>query len=100
MVLDYPVVDVCSSVNLFWIVGLVMIHTTIGIYGNGSYKTNGVPTKHLAGHIKYNTEYRCGRALIVDNKIIHSGNLSLEFIQTRLRCIGFIKEIIDTQPYH
>lgn len=31
-----------------------MIHTTVGFYPNGSWKSNGVPSEDLAEHIAYN----------------------------------------------
>ena len=52
-----------------------MIHTTIGVYSNGSYKTNGVKCEDLANHIFYNMSARPGRALIVDNVVICKGQV-------------------------
>lgn len=49
------------------------IHTTIGIYPDGSYKTNGVESKHLKDHIKYNKSCRPGRALMIDGVIVLEG---------------------------
>jgi hypothetical protein len=58
-----------------------MIHTTIGIYLDGSYKVNGVQDQDLNSHIEYNKTFRFGRALIVDGKIVHLGYFKLEALQ-------------------
>ena len=58
-----------------------MIHTTIGLYADDSFKMNGVKPEHLTDHIYYNKTYRWGRALFVDGKCEYSGYLSDE--QTR-----------------
>ncbi len=50
-----------------------MIHTTIGLYANGTYKINGVKSEHLEEHIAYNKKYRGGRTLFVDGNLIHKG---------------------------
>lgn len=50
-----------------------MIHTTIGVYPNGSYKTNGVSSENLATHIWYNMRLRPGRSLYVDGVLIYRG---------------------------
>ena len=56
------------------------IITTVGIYPDGSFKLNGVAPEHLESHIKYNKEWRFGRALVVDGKIEYSGYLKDEDI--------------------
>lgn len=53
-----------------------MIHTTIGVYASGNYKMNGVCEANLSAHIAYNKQARPGRALFVDGKCAHVGNLS------------------------
>lgn len=54
------------------------IHTSIGVYLNGSIKTNGVSSKDLEDHINYNKNFRFGRALIIDGKIEHLGYFKKE----------------------
>lgn len=77
------------------------IHTTIGVYPNGSFKTNGVSDEHLSYHIEYNKKWRSGRALVIDNKIVYKGFLTeaqiLEVIeQNNLKNLTFNK---STEPY-
>lgn len=55
-----------------------MIHHTVGVYANGSMKTNGVAEEHLKDHIQYNLNYRPGRALFVDGVCIYEGACSKE----------------------
>jgi hypothetical protein len=50
-----------------------MIHTTIGLYADGSFKMNGVKPEHLEYHIEYNKTNRFGRALFVDGKCVYGG---------------------------
>ena len=50
-----------------------MIHTTVGVYPNGQYKTNGVKSEDLAQHIWYNTTFRPGHTLFVDEVLIYKG---------------------------
>lgn len=81
-----------------------MIHTTIGLYGDGSFKINGVKPEHLKEHIEYNLKYRGGRALFVDGKCVHNGYKSDEEVKV------FEKRILEepkrftrtkcTAPYH
>lgn len=81
-----------------------MIHTTIGIYPNGEYKTNGVLSDHLASHIWYNLTYRPGRALVVDGYMIHDGCVKHDsdthkmYIETMEKLKTF-KHYKDTAPY-
>ena len=80
---------------------LKKIYTTIGIYPNGSFKTNGVSEDHLSYHIEYNKKWRPGRSLVVDNKIIYQGYLTeaqiLEIItKNNLQRISFNK---STAPH-
>lgn len=51
-----------------------MIHTTIGVYPNGDYKSNGVRSENIAAHIWYNITFRPGRTLYVDGILIHRGS--------------------------
>lgn len=53
-------------------------HLTVGVYKNGDFVTNCVPSSELEGHIKYNTEMRWGRGLFVDGKCVHAGYLNEE----------------------
>lgn len=62
-----------------------MIHTTIGIYPDGSYKVNGVKSEDLDSHIAYNQKYRPGRALLVDGKIILPGMVNPLILQKTIR---------------
>lgn len=78
------------------------IHTTIGIYPNGSFKTNGVSDDLLADHIEYNKTWRPGRALVVDNQIVYLGFLNKDQIleimkKNNLQSLTFNK---STDPYH
>ena len=50
-----------------------MIHTTIGVYPNGSHKVNGVKSENIASHIDYNLTMRPGRTLIVDGYVLKIG---------------------------
>jgi len=52
---------------------LEQIHTTIGLYANGSFKINGVKHQFLEFHIEYNKQMRPGRSLFVDGKCVHIG---------------------------
>lgn len=52
---------------------------TIGVYPNGEFlegiKTNSVDRNHIVGHVYYNLDWRPGRALIVNNRIVYDGNV-------------------------
>lgn len=78
-----------------------MIHTTIGIYSDGSYKVNGVRSEDLSSHIEYNKTMRFGRALIVDGEIVYTGYLSKEQVQTIMEAknLGSISMKSCTAPY-
>lgn len=58
-----------------------IIHTTIGIYPNGSHKVNGVAEEHLKDHIDYNLGNRPGRALMVDGVVVYSGGCNPEELE-------------------
>ena len=58
-----------------------MIHTTIGVYPDGSRKVNGVSSENLADHIQYNIRFRPGRAFFVDGKCIYRGISVFENIE-------------------
>lgn len=65
-----------------------MIHTTIGLYADGSFKMNGVKPEHLKDHVEYNKTYRAGRTLFVDGKLIHKGchnNEQIKDFQKRIK---------------
>ena len=57
------------------------IHSTIGVYSNGSMKYNGVAAEGLEEHIWYNVTSRPGRALFLDGGCIIKGVLSYEIIK-------------------
>lgn len=78
-----------------------MIHTTIGIYSDGSYKVNGVKSEDLQSHIEYNKTFRFGRALLVDGEIIYPGYFSLESLQKLIqeKQLQAIKMTSCSAPY-
>ena len=76
-----------------------MIHTAIGIYPNGDYKVNGVPSENLAAHINYNIRSRFGRALILDGKVIYEGMGCEDAIKKLESVVKTIRADKDTQPY-
>ena len=49
----------------------MQIYTTVVVYLNGDYKTNGVTPENIESHIEYNKTLRFGRALLVDGKVIY-----------------------------
>lgn len=53
-----------------------MIHSTIGVYANGSFKTNGVLAEDLSDHVQYNLKMCPGRAFFVDGICLNRGYLS------------------------
>ena len=78
------------------------IHTTIGVYADGSYKTNGVKHEHLKVHIEYNKTMRFGRALFVDGKCVHNGYLNsteVKEFEEKIKKEN-IKKDKCTAPYH
>ena len=78
-----------------------MIVTTVGVYPNGSFKTNGVKQEHLKEHIEYNKLWRFGRALIVDGKIEYCGYWKQEELQAFIEKEKINEIRIDkcTAPY-
>jgi hypothetical protein len=69
------------------------IHTTIGVYPSGQTKVNGVKDEHLDEHIQYNKDFRFGRALIVNRKLVYKG------IGVQKKIINeIIKEIVNENP--
>lgn len=42
-----------------------IIHTTIGVYPSGDFKTNGVKHSNLEAHIEYNKINRWGRGCLL-----------------------------------
>ena len=79
-----------------------MIHTTVGVYNDDTFKINGVISENLKDHIDYNRSLRFGRALFVDGKCIHKGYLSDERCkewESKLKS-PYYKQIKDTSPYH
>lgn len=77
-----------------------MIHHTRGVYPNGGFKDNGVPSEDLAGHIFYNISYRPGRAFFLDGICIHRGiGVSDELIVEHTDVEGKVKMDKATKPY-
>lgn len=79
-----------------------MIHTTVGVYNNDSFKVNGVSSEFLQDHIDYNIKYRFGRALFVDGKCVHEGYLSKDRCkewENKLKSKYYL-QTTDTAPYH
>jgi hypothetical protein len=56
------------------------LHSTVGVYPNGDFKTNAVDPEHLKDHIEYNLSYRPGRAFFVDGECLNEGYLTSEEI--------------------
>ena len=75
------------------------IYTTVGVYLNGDYKTNGVTSEEIESHIEYNKTWRFGRALLVDGKVVHTGYYNESDIPMLEEKFGKIKIEKDTQPY-
>lgn len=75
------------------------IYTTVGVYLNGDYKTNGVTPENIESHIEYNKTWRFGRALLVDGKVVHTGYYNESDIPMLEEKFGKIKIEKDTQPY-
>jgi len=77
-----------------------MIHTTIGLYPNGDTKINGVDSAHLEGHIEYNKQFRFGRALFVDGKLVYKGLVPKDVIE-KFEKSETIKTVLkkSTAPY-
>ena len=76
-----------------------MIHTTIGVYQDGSYKMNGVDPKDLEEHIEYNKSWRPGRLLLVDGKCVHQGYFKDEKVQEIEEKFQHMKADKITLPY-
>ncbi len=77
-----------------------MIHTTIGLYANGSFKMNGVKPEHLEEHLLYNKTYR-SRAMFVDGKCVDKGYISddkVKAFEERIK-IENLKANKCTAPY-
>ena len=53
-----------------------MLHQTVGVYANGSFKRNAVKPEHLQDHIDYNLKMRPGRAFFVDGECLNRGYLT------------------------
>lgn len=79
-----------------------MIHVTVGVYPNISvkFKSNGVMSERLAEHIKYNMDFRPGRAFFLDGVCIHQGGVSDEDMEDVQRIVDCISKDKDTTPYH
>lgn len=55
---------------------------SVRIYNNGSYVVNNVRPEHLEDHIKHNTTFRFGCALVVGGEIKNKGYLDEDRIMT------------------
>lgn len=79
------------------------IYSTVGVYGNGECKVNGVKIENIPDHIKYNINMRPGRALFVNGICIHHGFLRVDEVLKWQNKIMEDKETFwrdkDTQPY-
>lgn len=76
-----------------------MIHTTVGIYNDGSRKCNGVSSEDLASHIWYNINLRPGRAFFVDGFCLNEGYLGKERCEEINEEIKAVKVTKNTVPY-
>lgn len=79
------------------------IYTTIGLYPNGTYKTNGVSEEHIQSHIEYNKTFRPGRTLFIDGEVEYRGigisDDTLKEFKDKIK----VKPIVVstcTAPYH
>lgn len=75
------------------------IYTTVGVYPNGDYKTNGVSEEYLESHIQYNLDFRPGRAFFVEAKCLNKGYLSEEEVLIWVEKIKNIEIKEITAPY-
>jgi hypothetical protein len=75
------------------------IHTTIGVYPDGSHKANGVAADLLEQHIEYNKTNRPGRALLVDGKCVNKGYFSEEQVKQLEEKFKDLVIEKDTRPY-
>ncbi|MBU2923034.1 hypothetical protein KO504_16920 [Winogradskyella psychrotolerans] len=79
-----------------------MIHTTIGLYANGSFKINGVLPEHLTDHIQYNLDMRPGRSFFVDGKCKNKGyhtDQEIKEFEERIKNDIKFKAVKCTAPY-
>jgi len=79
-----------------------MIHTTVGLYANGSFKINGVLPEHLDDHIQYNIDYRPGRSFFVDGKCMNKGyhtDKEIKEFEERIKNDIKFKAVKCTVPY-
>lgn len=74
------------------------IVTTVGIYPNNEYRTNGVSLENLGWHITYNLTTRPGRVLMVDGIVIYNPNNKLISKELKEK-LQKIKETKNTEPY-
>jgi hypothetical protein len=77
-----------------------VIHHTRGVYPNGDFKDNGVPSENLAEHINYNVLFRPGRALFLDGFCIYRGmGVSSDLIEEHQKTDNHRSMERDTRPY-
>ena len=81
----------------------MQIHTTIGLYSDGTHVINGVSSNNLYSHVGYNVINRPGRALFVDGACAFKGSISneaiAEFQQKMKENPDRFKANKDTAPY-
>ena len=61
------------------------IHSEVNVYANGERKCNGVAAEDLEKHIAHNKSVRQGRAIFIDGKCVHRGNLTQTQVDVVLR---------------
>ena len=72
---------------------------SLGVYVDGSKKSNVVAAADLAKHIDYNLSMRPGRAFFVEGVCLNQGYLSREMINDlEGRCVGDINQPVSV-PY-
>ena len=79
-----------------------MIHTTIGLYANGTFKVNGVLPEHLSEHIQYNIDMRPGRSFFVDGECKNKGyhtDQEIEEFKNKIKDNHEFKKDVCTMPY-
>lgn len=78
-------------------------HLTIGIYPNGSYKTNVVNNQQIYCHIAYNLVLRPGRTFFCDGVCLNYGLNKLDNLEEMENKIKDITKETDlrftTEPY-
>lgn len=74
---------------------------SIRIYNNGDYVINNVRPEHIDDHINYNTIFRFGCALVIDDVIKNNGYLEEDRIKNIISKIDVSKYTSYTKlPYN